>query len=359
VESPAHSNGHRHGSSNRVPVAQLIICCGEWRADRPPGVDYGPPASVSVGTLLRREGRAPHAADRPLQPRGHSRPPVGPKPPRRNVLRKATAAAGVLFVVAAMFATADVKNVAEAPRGGFDPRTRGGTAGDPSTGPSSDGGWVDARRVTLSVAEPSAATTPGVGSSVLLPITSGSEIDRGVSGRLRNAAAPEFGGAGGSAPPGGAGALTPAEPGAAEPVAPAPRTTGASKAPPLGAGSGSPAPGGLPPGLLPGILGPGVIAPGGSPGSDVPGSDVPGSDVPGSDVPGSDAPGSDVPGSRNAGSGYDSGRSNSNDSSRDDSSSGSSDRDDPGKPAAAAPAWPASWAGAERVARPRGLSPGG
>lgn len=26
--------------------------------------------AVSVGTLLRREGRAPHALDRPVQPRG-------------------------------------------------------------------------------------------------------------------------------------------------------------------------------------------------------------------------------------------------------------------------------------------------
>lgn len=329
MESPAHSNGHRHGSSNRVSVAQLIICCGEWRASPSPGVDYGPSASVSVGTLLRREGRAPHAADRPLQPRGHSRPPVGPpKPPRRKVLRKATAAAGVLFAVAAMFATADVKNVVGAPRGEFDLWTSGGTAGVRSTGPSSDGGWVDAQRVTSSVEELSAAATQGVGSSVLLPITSGSEIGRGVSCHLHNAAAPEFGGARRSAPPEGAGAGTPAESGAAEPVAPAPRTTGASNAPPLGTGSGSPAPGGL----LPGILGPGVIAPGGSPGSD-------------------------VPGSRNARSGVDPGRSNSNDSSRDDSSS--SDRDDPGKPAAATSAWPASRAGAESFARPGRLSLGG
>ena len=333
MESPAHSNRHRHGSSNRVPVAQLIICYGEWRAGPPPGVDYGSPASVSVGALLRREGRAPHAADRPLQPRGHSRSPVGPpKPQRRNVLRKATAAAGVLFAVAAMFATADVKDLVGAPRGG----------------PSSDGAWVDAQGVTLPVAGLPAATTPGVGSSVLLPITSGSEIGRGGSGHLRNAAARDFGGAGGSAPPGGTEAVTPAGPGAAEPVAPAPRTTGASSAPPLGTGSGSPAPGGL----LAGILGPGVIAPGGSAGSDVSGSDV---------------PGSDVPGSCNAGSGDDSGRSSSNDSSGDDSrrddsrSFSSSDRDGPGntgKLAAAALPWPPSGAGTERVARPRGPYPG-
>ncbi|GAA3111194.1 hypothetical protein GCM10010464_87560 [Pseudonocardia yunnanensis] len=303
MESPAHSNGHRHGSPNRVSVAQLIICCGELRADPPLGVDHGPPASVSVGTLLRREGRAPHAADRPLQPRGHSRPLVGPpKPPRWNVLRKATAAAVVLFAVAAMFTTADVKNVVGAA---------------PRVVPSLDGDWVDAQGVTLSVAELSAATTPGAGSSAPPPITSGAGIGRGGSGHLRNVAAPDFGGAGGSAPPEGAETVTPAEPGAAEPVARAPRATGASSAPPLDTGSGSSTPGGLLP-----DLGPGAIAPGGGPGGDVAGS--------------FDAGGDD-----------DSGRSSSNDSSRDDSSR--SDRDghgNTGKPDAVTPAWPASWDGA-------------
>jgi hypothetical protein len=46
----------------------------------------GPDGAVSVAALLRREGlrregRGPHAADRPLVPRGHARaaqPPPGP-----------------------------------------------------------------------------------------------------------------------------------------------------------------------------------------------------------------------------------------------------------------------------------------
>ncbi|MEN3263156.1 MAG: hypothetical protein V7646_50 [Pseudonocardia sp.] len=350
MESPAHSNGHRHGSSNRVPVAQLIIRCGEWRADPLPSVDYGSPAPISVGTLRRREGCAPHAADRPLQPRGHSRPPAGPpEPPRRNLLRKATAAAGVLFAAGAMSATAGAENVVRAPRGAFELGADGGTAGDRSTGPSSDGGRVDAQWVTFSVAELklSAATAPGVGSSVLLPIASNPEIGRGVSGDLRNAAAPGFGGAGGSAAPGGAGAVTPAGPGAAEPVAAAARSTGAGSAPPLGTDSGSPASGGLLPGLLPGNLGPCVIAPGGGPGGGVPGDGF--------------------PGSRNDDSGDDSGRSSSNDSDRGDSGNsgrgGSGSSGDSGSSDGSGHSGGSGLAGimgrAEWAARPRGLSPGG
>ena len=84
-----------------------------------------------MAALLRREGRGPHAADRPLKPRGHSRPvPEHHSSSRRNA-RKAAAAAGALFAAGAVFSSAAVDTVAS-PRGDFDFATGPGglTAGE-------------------------------------------------------------------------------------------------------------------------------------------------------------------------------------------------------------------------------------
>lgn len=67
---------------------------------------------MSVAALLRREGRGPHVADRPLLPRGHARvaqPP--PEPPRRNV-RKVAVAAGALFAATAVLGPSVVEDAA-------------------------------------------------------------------------------------------------------------------------------------------------------------------------------------------------------------------------------------------------------
>ena len=77
--------------------------------------DQTPTRAISVAALLRREGTGPRRADRPLVPRGHSRPAPAPGPApggaswRRNV-RKATTAAGVLFAAGAVFGSALVDN---------------------------------------------------------------------------------------------------------------------------------------------------------------------------------------------------------------------------------------------------------
>ena len=73
--------------------------------------DQTPTRAISVAALLRREGTGPRRADRPLVPRGHSRPAPAPAGAswRRNV-RKATTAAGVLFAAGAVFGSALVDN---------------------------------------------------------------------------------------------------------------------------------------------------------------------------------------------------------------------------------------------------------
>ncbi len=71
------------------------------------------PAFVSVGSLLRREGRAPHAIDRPVQPRSGRLaaevPAVGPATeggPRRWITRRVTAVAGTLLAAGSVLGAA-------------------------------------------------------------------------------------------------------------------------------------------------------------------------------------------------------------------------------------------------------------
>ncbi|MCH6172229.1 hypothetical protein [Pseudonocardia alaniniphila] len=100
-------------------MAELVVRCSEREHPALSQVEYGPETTISVAALLRREGRGPHAADRPLKPRGHSRPaPEHHSPSRRNA-RKAAAAAGALFAAGAVFSSAAVDTVAS-PRGDFD-----------------------------------------------------------------------------------------------------------------------------------------------------------------------------------------------------------------------------------------------
>src|SRR5690606_16162778 len=93
-----------------VTVAELIARCSGMPV--PPRRTTGPEGAVSVAALLRREGRGPRVADRPLVPRGHA--PVAsppPPPPRRNG-RKVVVAAGALFAATAVFGPSVVEDAA-------------------------------------------------------------------------------------------------------------------------------------------------------------------------------------------------------------------------------------------------------
>ncbi|WP_147258746.1 hypothetical protein [Pseudonocardia hierapolitana] len=92
-------------------MAELLARCAG--ANPPPPRPTGPDGAVSVAALLRREGRGPHVADRPLVPRGHARiaqPP--PEPPRRSV-RKVAVAAGALFAATAVLGPSVVEDAAD------------------------------------------------------------------------------------------------------------------------------------------------------------------------------------------------------------------------------------------------------
>ncbi|GAA3074795.1 hypothetical protein GCM10010464_43600 [Pseudonocardia yunnanensis] len=118
-------------------MAELVVRCSGREHPAHPQVKYGLETTISVAALLRREGRGPHAADRPLKPRGHSRPaPEHHNQSRRNA-RKAAAAAGALFAAGAVFSSAAVDTVAS-PRGDFDFATGPGglTASDSTVAPA-------------------------------------------------------------------------------------------------------------------------------------------------------------------------------------------------------------------------------
>lgn len=63
-------------------------------------------APVSVGSLLRREGRAPHAPDRPLAPRARTAVEAGQDEPRGGsgvLVRRSALAAGTLLAAGSVF----------------------------------------------------------------------------------------------------------------------------------------------------------------------------------------------------------------------------------------------------------------
>jgi hypothetical protein len=99
VEPPARSRGPRSRSTGTVTVAELLArYTGAVLPTPPPGTGY----AVSVAALLRREGRGPHMADRPLLPRGHVRLARALAAPPRHNVRRAAAAAGALFAATAV-----------------------------------------------------------------------------------------------------------------------------------------------------------------------------------------------------------------------------------------------------------------
>lgn len=195
----------RRRSPHAVSVAELLC-----RDDGAPAVPRPRPASdpVPVSALLRREGRARHALDRPLVPRGHSRPDPGPAGPPPHGVRRAAAAAGALFVVGAVFGAGVLEESLPRPVPGPE---AGGAGGVGSTGIG-----AAAVRSTGSAA----ALTPGTG---LLPAPDDPPPVTGAD--IGAAALPPVAGPGtGTADPGpgdtAPGHPAPAAPGPAAPAGP-------------------------------------------------------------------------------------------------------------------------------------------
>ncbi|MDN5920859.1 MAG: hypothetical protein L0I76_38125 [Pseudonocardia sp.] len=105
------------GRSEPLTVAQLVARQSDGAASvatvhtpvaRETGSQPAATDIVSVGSLLRREGRAPHAQDRPMQPRAARQaeiPPVWPARPASG-RRRAAAIAGALVAAGSVLGAA-------------------------------------------------------------------------------------------------------------------------------------------------------------------------------------------------------------------------------------------------------------
>lgn len=237
----------RHRSPHAVSVAELLCRYETAPAIPRPRTASDPTASnraepVPVSTLLRREGRARRALDRPLVPRGHSRPAPAPAGPPLHGARKATVAAGALFVVGAVFGAGVLEEALLRPDTGAE--AADGLAGGGSTGigARADGERGAGPGVTL-------ASTAALLPAVDQPPVTGADI--GAAALLPGLAIP---GPVSAAP----GAVTPAAPAAPAPV-------GAGPAGPAPAGPGATVPGPGPPPVtvgLPDLSAPPVEVPG-------------------------------------------------------------------------------------------------
>lgn len=255
----------RRRSPHAVSVAELLCRYDTVPAVPLPRVGTDPSEPVPVSALLRREGRARRALDRPLVPRGHSRPaPVAVEPPRLGV-RKAAAAAGALFVVGAVFGAGVLEEALLRPDAGADPAD--GLAED---GPAGAGSGVDGGR----------AAAPGVAlaaTAAPLPVVTGADI--GAAALAPASLVPV------AIPVPRSGIPSAGSPGAVVPVAPGPVASGPAAPGPVapGPGTGEPAGPVPPPPGGPGASGP--DGPGAGPAGPRPIAEVPDLGTPAVEVP--------------------------------------------------------------------------
>src|SRR3954453_3435724 len=110
IRASVHSKGGRQAvaqilyrDGSDAPATEVIPVADLLSRNAPvPVRDVEPDTGgISVGALLRREGRAPPPADRPVQPRPHQRAPeIRPEQAgtdRRVLVRRGAIAAGALL----------------------------------------------------------------------------------------------------------------------------------------------------------------------------------------------------------------------------------------------------------------------
>ncbi|HZG90236.1 MAG TPA: hypothetical protein VEZ42_08480, partial [Pseudonocardia sp.] len=211
MDIPDHRRLDPRRSAHPVSVEELVARCRPAPAaptDRLLAIGQpGPGAAgpISVGALLRREGRARRAADRPLLPRGHSRP--APAPPAEATplrLRRVAGAAGMLFTVTAVLAPAVLQDLGLRPDTGSgtaldgEGGNRPGAPGAPGGVPTADGGRSGTPAVALAAVVvsdlPLQRTGPGVVGAGEPVVADGTALTRSaLAGRAGTAATPAAG----------------------------------------------------------------------------------------------------------------------------------------------------------------------
>lgn len=252
----------RRRSPHAVSVDELLCRYDAPAIPRPrPASDPAEPVPVSA--LLRREGRARRALDRPLVPRGHSRPEPAPAVPPLHGTRKATAAAGALFVVGAVFGADVLEDSLLRPDAGTGAGDGGGSTG---IGARADGARGAGPGVTLAstggllpVAGTAPVTGADIGAGALFPRATGLAAGSANPGQV-------IPGAPAVPAPAGAG---PTGPGLAGPGPTSPGPTGpglADPGRPAGPGAGPAGPGAPPVTVeVPDLGTPAVEVPGSAP----------------------------------------------------------------------------------------------
>ncbi|MHA6782257.1 hypothetical protein ACVGOW_14895 [Pseudonocardia saturnea] len=283
----------RRRSPHSVSVAELLC-----RYDTaPPAIPLPRPPSdaaepVPVSALLRREGRARRALDRPLVPRGHSRPEPAPAEAPLHGTRKATAAAGALFVVGAVFGAGVLEEALLRPDAGTEAADGGAGGGSAAIGSGAGGERGAGPGVALAstsgllpAADQAPVTGADIGAAALLPglavpgagtVTAPAAVGAGPAAPGAAAPGVAAAGAGTGAPAPGAGAPGPIDPAAPGPAGPGPGP-GPADPGPAGPGAGPADPGpppvtvevpdlGTPPVTVPGVaLPPTPLGPVGTP----------------------------------------------------------------------------------------------
>jgi hypothetical protein len=120
----------RGTSTGVITVADLLSRCAPE-----PVIDPEPATTpVTVGSLLRREGREPHAGDRPVQARSARQPDAyeddAGTPARRGpALRRSAIAAGILLAAGSVFGAITVMSTSSSSPTADAPRPTGGYPG--------------------------------------------------------------------------------------------------------------------------------------------------------------------------------------------------------------------------------------
>lgn len=121
--------GPRNVPSGVVTVAELL--------SRNQSAEPAESSPISVGSLLRREGRGPHSLDRPLQPRGTQQPRDSAASGSKRI-RRTVVAAGTFLAAGSVFGAAMVSDpsgyVGDLPGGIFPGQPDGPAGAGPGSG---------------------------------------------------------------------------------------------------------------------------------------------------------------------------------------------------------------------------------
>src|SRR5918998_3727844 len=147
IRASVHSKGGRlavaqilYRDGSDAPATEVLTVADLLSRNAPvPARADADTGGISVGALLRREGRAPHAVDRPLQPRPHQQAADEEGGTDRRIhVRRGAVAAGALLAAGSMFGAAMLTDLVPTTN-----QASGGGGSDDGGGPYAGQGLLD------------------------------------------------------------------------------------------------------------------------------------------------------------------------------------------------------------------------